>query len=394
MDPLVRKYQDLLLEQIQAGLKPSPSERLVSAYRAVPRHCFVERYRQMGVQHWHDVTTANLGEHLATLYRNTALVIAGEESDAFGATISQPEFVLQMLALLDPRPGQRVLEIGAGSGWNAALMGHLVGQSGRVVSIEPVAELCSRARAALAQLGIANVRVVEGDGADGHAPEAPYDRIVFTVGMSHLPHALVSQLAPGGIMLFVMKSVGGSNLLLLLQEQHGALVSRATIPCKFVAAQGKAHLDSLEPVRLEDTPDWGSLQTLEVSRRRYWFGATGFPAHLPSTFPARWFLSITEPGYQEFLPPDVDGAAHFGLWGPERRSLVVARAGELIAYGSDWAEKRLLERLRQWVDLGMPSPAVFELSVHSAATPLPACEHEWIVRLPELQFVWRVPPAS
>jgi protein-L-isoaspartate(D-aspartate) O-methyltransferase len=394
MDSLVRQYQDLLLEQIRAGLKPPASEALVSAYRAVPRHRFVERYRQIGVASWQDVTAANLLEHLATLYRNSALVIAGEESDAFGATISQPEFVLQMLTLLDPRPGQRVLEVGAGSGWNAALMGHLVGESGRVVSIEPVKELCSRARAALARVGSTNVSIIEGDGADGFAPEAPYDRIVFTVGMSHLPRALVSQLAPGGIMLFVMKSAGGANLLLSLEQQGKSLESRAIIPCKFVPAQGKAHLDSLEPANLEEAPEWASLRTQEVSRRSYWFGATGRAAHVATTFPVRWFLSITEPGYRDFLPLDVGGAAHFGLWGPDRRSLVVASAGELIAYGSNWAEQRLLERLRQWLDLGMPSAAAFRLSVHPAEALLPAREGEWITRFPEAQFVWRAAGAA
>jgi protein-L-isoaspartate(D-aspartate) O-methyltransferase len=106
--------------------------------------------------------------------------------------------VAAMLEQLRPPEGGSVLEIGAGTGYNAALLSALVGASGRVVSIDIDPEVADEARSHLAEAGAANVEVICGDGAQGWAGRAPYDGIIVTAGASDLAPAWVSQLAPGG----------------------------------------------------------------------------------------------------------------------------------------------------------------------------------------------------
>lgn len=115
------------------------------------------------------------------------------------SSISKPTIVAQMLDHLRVEPGIRVLEIGTGSGWNAALLARMVGDT-NVVTIEVDGELAERARKALAEAGVSPL-VVAGDGADGYAPGAPYDRVIATASAQTVPHEWVAQSRPGGVIL-------------------------------------------------------------------------------------------------------------------------------------------------------------------------------------------------
>src|SRR5688572_24247701 len=109
------KHQQLLLEQTRSIFHETPiSEATQQAYLARPRHVFVRRFREWGTKMWHEVTEANLNEHVATLYANRPLILFGDDDDHVPSTISQPAFVLRMLDLLQLQPGQRVFELGAG----------------------------------------------------------------------------------------------------------------------------------------------------------------------------------------------------------------------------------------------------------------------------------------
>lgn len=118
----------------------------------------------------------------------------------FGVTNSQPTTVANMLELLDPRPGQRVLDVGAGSGWTTALLAHLVGPKGRVVGTERIPELVERTRQVLADWPQASIRTAT-EGVFGCPEEGPYDRILVSAMADELPTGLVEQLAPGGVLV-------------------------------------------------------------------------------------------------------------------------------------------------------------------------------------------------
>ena len=153
-----------------------------------------------------------------------------------GQTISQPYIVALMTDLIDPQPGQTVLEIGTGSGYQAAVLAELVDQ---VYTIEIIEPLARRAAEQIKTLGYANVRTRAGDGYYGWEEAAPFDAIVVTAAASHIPPPLIRQLKPGGRLVIPV----GAHFLaqyLLLVEKHadGAVTTRQILPVSFVPLTG------------------------------------------------------------------------------------------------------------------------------------------------------------
>lgn len=151
-----------------------------------------------------------------------------------GQTISQPYVVAFMTEKLDPRPTDRVLEIGAGSGYQAAVLSGLVAQ---VFSVEIVAPLAQRAQADLARLGYRNVQVRHGDGYQGWPEAAPFDAVIVTAAPDHVPQPLVDQLKEGGRMI-VPVGVAGDQTLYLFTKRAGGLEREAVLPVLFVPMTG------------------------------------------------------------------------------------------------------------------------------------------------------------
>jgi protein-L-isoaspartate(D-aspartate) O-methyltransferase len=162
----------------------------------------------------------------AVAYENQPLPI-GE-----GQTISQPFVVALMTDLLDPKPGHRVLEVGTGSGYQAAVLAHLVA---KVYTIEIVEPLGKRATQLLGQLGYRNVAVRIGDGYNGWPDAAPFDSIIVTAAPAEIPKPLIDQLKPGGRMVIPAGGAYGSQYLLMVDKQpDGSITTRRTLPVRFV----------------------------------------------------------------------------------------------------------------------------------------------------------------
>lgn len=184
------------------------SPRVRAALAAVPRHLFLPDDRR-------DMA-----------YVNRAMPIG------HGQTISQPFIVALMTDLLDVEPHHRVLEIGTGSAYQAAILSRL---AGRVYSIEAIAELAEEARRRLAELGCGNVQVRHGDGWLGWPEEAPFDRIIVTAAPDIVPPRLAEQLAPGGRMVLPIGPVGLAQSLYVCEKSpDGRLRGRDTLPVAFV----------------------------------------------------------------------------------------------------------------------------------------------------------------
>lgn len=167
------------------------------------------------------------------------LVPAGYRSSAyadeplpigFGQTISQPYIVAFMTEHLDPKPDDRVLEIGTGSGYQAAVLAGLVRE---VHTIEIVKELAERARVDLQRLGYTNVHVKAGDGYKGWPEAAPFDAVIVTCAPDSVPQPLVQQLREGGRMIIPVGSGFGQELY-LLEKKAGRVEKRAVLPVRFV----------------------------------------------------------------------------------------------------------------------------------------------------------------
>jgi protein-L-isoaspartate(D-aspartate) O-methyltransferase len=149
----------------------------------------------------------------------------------YGATISQPYIVAAMTQLLELRKDHRVLEIGTGSGYQAAVLAEL---SGRVYSVELVLELARTAAEKLWRLGYRNVAVRHGDGYQGWPEHAPYDRIVLTAAPPEIPLALIDQLAPEGRLVAPVGSNEDQQLMVVDKPANGPNHRRIVFPVLFV----------------------------------------------------------------------------------------------------------------------------------------------------------------
>jgi protein-L-isoaspartate(D-aspartate) O-methyltransferase len=172
-------------------------ERVESALRNIPRHEFIPE------------------SELDYAYNNEPLPTMKKQ------TISQPGVVTRMTEWLDVKDGQKILEIGTGSGWQSAILSYLVG-SGSVYSIERHSELVKFAQKNLKKLKIDNVHVILGDGSIGYSKAAPYDRIIITAACSEIPLPLIDQLNENGL---ILAPVGdNSQSLILLQKTTKGMV--------------------------------------------------------------------------------------------------------------------------------------------------------------------------
>ncbi|MFV9615472.1 MAG: protein-L-isoaspartate(D-aspartate) O-methyltransferase [Gammaproteobacteria bacterium] len=192
--------------------KKSFNKVVMQAMNTVPRHEFVP---------------ANMRSQA---YENRPLPIG------FGQTISQPYIVALMTDLLQPQPGQRVLEIGTGSGYQAAVLSHLVAQ---VYSIEIIEELGKSSTQLLTRLAYDNIETRIADGYDGWPQHAPFDSIIVTAAISHIPPPLVQQLKKGGRMVIPVGTRFQTQYLTLVEkDKHGKVTTRQLLPVIFVPFTG------------------------------------------------------------------------------------------------------------------------------------------------------------
>jgi protein-L-isoaspartate(D-aspartate) O-methyltransferase len=182
-------------------------EKVLAVLRAVPRHQFVP------------------GASLEVAYADAPAPIG------YGQTISQPTVVGMMTAALELRGTERVLEIGTGSGYQAAVLARLATE---VYTIEIVEPLGTSARERLARLGYTNVKVRVGDGYAGWPEAAPFDRVIVTAAPETVPKALVDQLADGGILVAPVGPEGETQQLLRLRKRGGKTTQEHLAPVRFV----------------------------------------------------------------------------------------------------------------------------------------------------------------
>jgi len=203
--------QRQLMVESQLRRRGIADERVLAAMSKVPREKFIPQSQRRFA---YDDTALSIGE---------------------GQTISQPYMVAKMLELLACRPEHRVLEVGAGSGYQAALLGEL---SVEVYAIEIVETLAERARQVLSHLSYENVSIVVGDGTLGYPQAAPYDRIIVAAAAPEVPQPLVEQLAEGGRLVAPVGS-RGMQTCILAEKEDGELSTEKSIGCVFVPLVGE-----------------------------------------------------------------------------------------------------------------------------------------------------------
>lgn len=350
------------------------------------------------------------------VYKDDAIVTKLDESGQPISSSSQPAIMAIMLEQLDLRPGHHVLEIGAGTGYNAALLAHLVGEHGRVTTLDIDDDLVAAARANLAAAGFEQVQVIAGDGMRGYAPHAPYDRILLTVAGWDIPPEWLDQLTPDGRLVLPL-SFYGPQLSIAFARQDGHLASRSVKSCGFMPLRGP-HAEPLPKVQVGDRweihhipqPDGAALQT-DPEVLAAWLDApyAQQPAGLELSggellFKWPLWAALVEPGrvlitrsgaaqagdpVPDLFPPR---GMTFGLLGASGLALLAEPPGAPPPEGDRFARTlpvhirrfgpdpsvaaRLREKLHAWDSAGRPPHAanmsVWALPVEQSPASLPA----------------------
>lgn len=359
---------------LSAGAIRTPA--VEAAFRAVPRHLFVP------------------GVGLEQAYRNEAIPTKLLNGRAVSSA-SQPSIVAVMLEQLDVERGQRVLEIGAGTGYNAALLAHLVGPSGRVVTVDIDQDIVEGARAHLAVAGVEGVEVVCGDGGLGYPPDAPYDRIILTMGAWDVAPAWREQLAAGG-RLVVPLSLRGVQRCVALENRDGSMDKVSVRDCGFMRLRGGFRgpetvvtAGSVTVTLDSETEAAGLEQLLARHVRQRALHATVSADEICGGL-ALW-LALRDSGYctldavwrrDEAPPAPVAATFPSGElmvgWSPasfDGLSLaVLGREGDGLAvhrFGDDAdSAEHLAEAVMQWDAAGRPDTQSLALRVHPASEPI------------------------
>ena len=353
------------IERLIAELRPKcaalgESPWLEEAVRAVPRHLFIERFAvafnandPWGPAAWATVDRTNPSpQALQAIYSDRGLMMKPPPEHS---AASQPALVLMMLHELGLEPGMKVLEIGTGSGWNAALTAHGVGGDGLVHSVDIQHDLVERAREHLTAAGHPGVNLRAADGGAGWPEAAPFDRIVATVGCPDIPPAWLDQLTDGGVLLVPLLMRGFGAPLLYLRKDRAAFTGRFRGPSGFMTLQGAHHTDAHDQIIIDDMP--AALPVTSAS----------LPERIKAGF--LWFLFATSDAFR-YAVRRSDEASYILHHGD---------SGSWISFVPDDARVEVRGRSRafddlraaqeEWTEYGRPSLKSFDVDVASADEP-------------------------
>jgi protein-L-isoaspartate(D-aspartate) O-methyltransferase len=376
------------------------SARVAAALEAVPREVFVP------------------GLPLEDVYRPSEAIVTKRVDGVSVSSASAPEVIALMLEQLDPRPGDRVLEIGAGTGYNAALLAHLVGETGQVVTLDIDEDLVHGAREHLRAAGFSQVEVVQTDGALGSRDDRVYDRIILTVSSSDIAPAWREQLAPDHGRLVMPLGLRGPQRSVAFKSVANYLVSDSVRNCSFIPLRGL-----LASGTLRVPLDRHGARLLTGDDAPLPLGSEAIVAHLRApmrSWPSGVSISLKElrEGLHLWLVthhhscilwggrrvPDLfgsqdgsDGHGTFCVLDAKLHGLALLawadtgqRAGELVVQapvGAEALAENVLRTLREWQAAGRPTDANLQIRAYPRNTCLSPADDEVVLEQRWSRFV-------
>jgi len=369
------------------------SPPLVAAFRATPRHVFLDRVFQFQRKRhcWHEVITRDPGpSEIALLYSDRALITRLSRPGRDGprtepevpiSSSSQPSLMAQMLEDLQIERGLSVLEVGAGTGYNAALLAHVVGP-GRVTSVDVDRETLSEAWDHLRAFPERAVELRHADGRDGYAEAAPYDRIMVTAATQDVEPAWLEQLNEGGMLLAPLVLAPGLAFVVRGTVRGRILEGGLTRAAYFMPLRGEADTGLADP-DLASFP--GDLQGMRApwagwfDRRRRRLRWLGFSQALA-------FYGLLR-GLDVHFHSMPDGQGIFGVSDPHLGSVCWLGAHEWQVNGA--AGRNLGRTLwRAFLDAGGPWPTEFSFRASATGGLVPARREGYLRQGPLCQQAW------
>ncbi|HLA24924.1 MAG TPA: hypothetical protein VJ206_05975 [bacterium] len=344
---------------------------VAAAFRAVPRHRFLP------------------GVPIADAYRDDAIITRRERGGLPSSSSSQPSIMAIMIEQAGLQPGHRVLEIGAGTGYNAAVMREIVGPTGRVVTVDIQLDVAQEAEAHLLAAGYADVLVAAADGGYGYPSEAPYDRIMLTASASDISTHWREQLRDGGVLILPLR-LRTQGLSVAFEKRGERLVSRSITSSGFMHLRGafghgdnltemgdglflsgpRAHTVPLDLLAALLAQPPRMLADLIVPVNSFGLGG-GLGV----------YLALEEPGVVDIFSTQPERWGFHALSGiidVEARSLCLVRQDAVVVYGTDTAGERIKECAREWVAMGRPGVDRLRVEAHPAGT-VPPRAGRWVL---------------
>jgi protein-L-isoaspartate(D-aspartate) O-methyltransferase len=352
--------REALVQTLQrSGAIRSPA--LAAAFRNVPRHRFLP------------------GVALADAYRDDAIITRRDPTGLPSSSSSQPSIMAIMIEQAGLEPGHRVLEIGTGTGYNAAVMREIVGARGRVVTVDIQSDVAEEASAHLRAAGYGDVLVAAADGGYGYPAEAPYDRILLTASTSDISPHWRAQLREGGVLVVPLRL--RTQGLSVAFEQRGEELRSRSITCSgFMHLRG-AFGGGDKVVEMGDGLFLSGPRALDVPLDLLAALLSQTPRTLTGLIiPVNSFglggglgvyLALEEPGVVDLFtsrPERWGFHALSGVVDPEARSLCLVRQDAVVVYGSDEAGERIKTRASEWVAMGRPGVDRLRIEAHQAGT--------------------------
>ncbi len=330
-----RVFAERIASKIGRERSEAISDRMIRALERVPREEIVLGGR---------FSVADPEE----IYTDSVLVVRKDNRGEAVSTVSQPSLVVRMLELLDLQLGQKVLEIGAGSGYNAALIAELVGDPGLVTTVEIDSELARSTAGVLASVGYGGIKVVAGDGWEGAGDSGPFDRIEVTLAAPGISRHWVEQIVEGGVAVVPVEHGGpGAAPLFRLIGQRDTMRGQATYWTRFVSMRGRSA-----------SSPWPDPPSVRRGRPDTTIPLTGVESVSEATRPwssFAFFLIISESG--SWVENRIGIRSESGS--------AVIEDGVVEGWGDEEPASRLAACFRKWVDLGCPELTEWDITFGS-----------------------------
>lgn len=309
---------------------------------------------------------------LEQTYADTAVPTHWEDGQPVSSA-SQPSIVALMLEQLRLAPGMRVLEIGAGTGYNAALLAEIVGPEGQVTTLDLDPQIANEAREHLAAAGYDGVRVLATDGWEGWAHGASYDRVILTVGASDISPAWFDQLADNGLLVLPLWLRAGEASV-ALRKRWGRLQSESLLPCAFMRLRG-AQASAEQWVTLPGGRRLGGERVRDLAesiaemlarrpRHRLWLPPSPALAQYLGLRGVQNVVLWPDPSQPRPIPP----RGRLGIYVEDQDgpSLVLFGVGRpfLLCYGTPAAERALEAELTRWRGVSLPPMQTWSLTAY------------------------------